>query len=272
MDALITLWSSTVLAAAGVRVKVEGGSTEWLNRTDLVGIIIYNHTSNLDPFLINTICSAHAPKYVGKKNLFMIPVLGWLFAMCGMVPINRGDPEKARATMNERVSSIMKKWGRNVAISPEGTRSADGHLRLPFKKGVYHLQDQTKVPLKPVVIKGAYELWPRGQIFTACGEVTVTFLPPQMQVESDMNATRIKTQQDYVEILAKQAAEKHASPLSLMGAVSCISQLLLCSAFYAAVTWLFYAVMQSLSLGAFYNSLLLLATTATASLYIHKFA
>jgi len=272
MDALTSLWSSTVLAAAGVKANVEGGSTEWLDRTDLVGIVIYNHTSNLDPFIVNSICHAHAPKYVGKKDLFMIPVLGWLFAMCGMVPINRGDPEKARATMNERVSGIMKMWGRNVAISPEGTRSKDGHLSLPFKKGVYHLQDLTKVPLKPVVIKGAYELWPRGRLFTAPGEVTVSFLPPQWQVDSDKNVTRLKTQKDYADAIAKHAEEKHASPLSFSGFVGCVCQLLVSSAFYAVVTWLFSAVFKAVSLGALYNSIVLAVITVFVSFYIHKYA
>merc|ERR1712066_16015 len=104
--------------------------------------------------------------------LFMLPVLGWLFVLLGMVPLNRGNREKAVQTMNEAVANIMKKWSRSVAISPEGTRTTDGHLRLPFKKGVFHLQEKTKVPLLPIVVQGAYELWPSGRPFAAPGVVT----------------------------------------------------------------------------------------------------
>jgi hypothetical protein len=54
-----------------------------------------------------------------------------------------------------------------------GTRTTDGNLILPFKKGVFHMQSQAKVPLLPVVIRGAYELQPPGGMLVRSGRVYV---------------------------------------------------------------------------------------------------
>jgi 1-acyl-sn-glycerol-3-phosphate acyltransferase len=228
-DIVLEMWAKAVLAAAGVVAKVDGGSGASF-KANILGVIVYNHTSNLDPFLVNAACRLGL-KYIGKKTLFMIPVIGWLFSFMGSVPINRGDPEKARATMNETVARIMKRWGRCVAIAPEGTRSTDGHLRLPFKKGVFHLQQQTKAPLLPIVLHGAGELWPPGRTFTSTGVVTMSFLPPVHPEEpsKDWNshdATRVKLQRDYAEYLANKP-DLGALPLSWMDAALCICRVVI---------------------------------------------
>jgi hypothetical protein len=58
-------------------------------------------------------------------------------------------------------------------IVDAGTRTTDGNLVLPFKKGVFHMQSQAKVPLLPVVIRGAYELQPPGGVLVRSGRVYV---------------------------------------------------------------------------------------------------
>lgn len=42
---------------------------------------------------------------------------------------------------------------------------------LPFKKGPFHLQEETGVPITPALFFGAFELWPRDRIFSATGKV-----------------------------------------------------------------------------------------------------
>jgi len=176
MDICITLWTQAVLAAAGVRVRLEGGSVKDVWGSSAHGLIVYNHGSNLDPFIVSSSCHSHSPKYVGKKVLFKFPFFGWMTLAVGMIPIDRGDREKAVRVMNETLSGIMARC-RSVAVAPEGTRPTDGHLRLPFKKGTFHTQEQTGAALLPIAIHGAYELWPPGQLFATTGEVTVRALP-----------------------------------------------------------------------------------------------
>jgi 1-acyl-sn-glycerol-3-phosphate acyltransferase len=264
MDILVEHWAKGVLAAAGVKVRIES-SSNWVSQSDVVGIIVYNHASNLDPFIINAtvLCG---PKYIGKKVLFTIPVLGWLFILLGMVPINRGDREKAVNTMNEAVANIMKKWQRTVAISPEGTRTTDGHLRLPFKKGVFHLQEKTKVPLLPVAIRGTHELWPPGRIFTSPGEVVVNFLPAQYPVDgaNSRDATRLALQRSYSEVAAK-TPELGAGQLSMKQILACACRV--------SITLLSYWVItrQLPSLGAARWGTLFISLTIAVAFYVEKF-
>ncbi len=65
-----------------------------------------------------------------------------------------------------------------MVIAPEGTRSWDGHLSIPMKKGTFHIQRATRAAITPVVIHGAYELWPRGTAFPRTGEITLRRLTP----------------------------------------------------------------------------------------------
>jgi len=67
--------------------------------------------------------------------------------------------------------------GPPLLIAPEGTRSHTNRLK-PFKKGAFHIALQTRVPIVPVVIRNATELWPRGSNFVRPGTVDVEVLPP----------------------------------------------------------------------------------------------
>ena len=48
----------------------------------------------------------------------------------------------------------------------------------PFKKGVFHIALQTGVPIVPIVVKNASELWPRGQNFVRPGTLHIEILKP----------------------------------------------------------------------------------------------
>eukprot|EP00930_Biecheleria_cincta_P096905 TRINITY_DN88677_c0_g1_i1.p1 TRINITY_DN88677_c0_g1~~TRINITY_DN88677_c0_g1_i1.p1 ORF type:complete len:396 (+),score=51.32 TRINITY_DN88677_c0_g1_i1:81-1268(+) len=267
-------WALSVMAAAGINVKISGATADWVDKTDLVGIIVYNHTSNLDPFLINSVCGGLIPKYIGKKVLFHLPILGWLFACFG-IPLNRGDREKAVKTMNEAVANSMLKSQTSVCISPEGTRTTDGHLRLPFKKGVFHVQEQTKVPLLPIVIQGAYELWPPGQVFTSPGEVTVSFLPAQFQKEeekgcSSRDATRVALQQSYADALSKLPVDKESSPLSWLAVGVDVGYLIVVAVVFRVVIRFLGMLTGALGLGTAGVSSLFLFTSLAMSFYVEK--
>lgn len=262
LDILVMLFFRAVLATMGVKVTVEGSSWRDLWGDRPCGVIVYNHTSNLDPFILNFICQGIGPKFVGKKVVFKLPIFGWLCLAMGMVPINRGDHAKAIKTMNETVSRIMQRWGRCVAIAPEGTRTTDGNLVLPFKKGAFHLQEQTGAPMLPVVIFGAFELWPPSQLFPTPGEVRVSFLPSvsSRPGHEGREETRVALQRSMAELAARRASWG-ARPLS------CLAWLQNVLIFGATVVFLYYglrlyaAVTAALGLSLFGVLTILAATT-----------
>ena len=64
----------------------------------------------------------------------------------------------------EKTAQFLDK-GFNVIIFPEGELSPTGEL-LPFKGGVGFLATTMRVPVVPVYISGAFEIWKRGENFT----------------------------------------------------------------------------------------------------------
>mmetsp|Transcript_1860 Transcript_1860/g.5625 ORF Transcript_1860/g.5625 Transcript_1860/m.5625 type:complete len:396 (-) Transcript_1860:177-1364(-) len=272
MDLAATLWARAVLSAAFVKVKIDGKTTQEQWGSEPCGVVVYNHGSNLDPFIVSGACRMLAPKYLGKKTLFKFPFFGWMSLALGMVPINRGDREKAVRTMNETVGSIMRKWRRSVAVSPEGTRTTDGHLTLPFKKGTFHLQEQTKAPLLPVVIHGAFELWPPGQVFAAAGEVTVRVLPVQANegATGTREASRFALQRSFAKTVAHHP-ELGSEPLSPSSLMECIV-FLLGTAVVFRQFWLLYAGLTAAAgLGGTGIFGLFIAFTVVIAVVVDKF-
>jgi 1-acyl-sn-glycerol-3-phosphate acyltransferase len=112
-------------------------------------VAVSNHESYADIFLIS-----HLPwemKWLAKKTIFKIPVMGWIMRMAGDVPLVRGDRQSALGAIARCQDRLTKRV--SVMIFPEGTRSTDGEL-LPFKDGAFHLAVQAQVPLLPIALSG----------------------------------------------------------------------------------------------------------------------
>ena len=87
----------------------------------------------------------------------------------------RSNLEKAKESL-QYVQETLKE-GECISIAPEGTRSKTGQL-LEFKKGAFHMWEHLQVPIVPMVIFGAYELFPPGSQICVPGNVVVQFLKP----------------------------------------------------------------------------------------------
>jgi len=166
-----TTFSDIGLDLAGVKLEVKNEKYLWEQRP---AIFVVNHQSILDGFIL--------PKLVqrdyfmmGKKEARDMPILGKAMEEAGFILFDRGDREVALAACDEAADRIRE--GQSLCIAPEGTRSYSRRLE-PFKKGAFHIALQTGVPIVPVVVKNATELWPRGQNFVRPGTVQVEILKP----------------------------------------------------------------------------------------------
>ena len=135
---------------------------------------MFTHASNLDPFVVAS--GPLAFKWIGKKSLFRIPVIGWLLTGLQHISIDRSHREKAIESLR-RAAEIVVRERRCIAVSPEGTRSRTGRL-ADFKKGAFHTAMQVGVPITPLLVEGAYDLWPSGALFALPGTVHVYVLQP----------------------------------------------------------------------------------------------
>ncbi len=148
------LWAIVHLRACRIKVLFEGVE----NISQPPYILMCNHQSVLDIFALLS-SPRLSFKWVAKKELFVVPFLGWALKIGRNISLDRGNPRKALKAMNE--AALRLKDGMNIIIFPEGTWSKDGNL-LPFKKGGFSLALRTGTPIVPIGIKGTGELQPEG--------------------------------------------------------------------------------------------------------------
>ena len=113
-------------------------------------------------------------KWLSKKAIFSIPLLGWQMRAAGDVPIVRGDRESARRAMDEMRRRLAS--GVSVILFPEGTRSPDGSLG-EFRDGAFRLAIEAGVPVVPLAIVGAAESLPK-RSFVFAHPATLFVLDP----------------------------------------------------------------------------------------------
>jgi len=151
------LWGPFLLWAARARLSVEG-----LENVDPSRPTIYacNHQSALD-IPVAFVALRVNFRFVAKKSLGNVPVLGWYLRAGKHLLVERGSWVSALTTLEKAAEQIRQ--GTSILIFPEGTRSADGRL-LPFKKGPFALALKAGVAICPVTIEGTVRVMPKNSL------------------------------------------------------------------------------------------------------------
>ncbi len=120
-------------------------------------IIAGNHLSNADPPAIGSFAGlVRDSRFVAKKELFSVPLLGWFFRRSGYIPVDRTRTIGDFGALKEVVHALEK--GESVVMFPEGTRSRTGKPQKP-KSGIGFLVYKTGAPVLPVKVEGTFG-WP----------------------------------------------------------------------------------------------------------------
>jgi 1-acyl-sn-glycerol-3-phosphate acyltransferase len=170
-------------------------------------VFVANHQSNADPFLVAMV--PWEMKWLSKKSIFDIPLLGWMMRVAGDVEVDRGNKESARKAMVEMRERLDRKL--SVLIFPQGTRSPDGTVGS-FRDGAFRLAIEAGVDVVPLAVAGTAESLPKGSIAFRHSSASVTVLPPVstkgMTVEDAPRlAERVRS-----EIAAAIGGSLHPSP------------------------------------------------------------
>jgi 1-acyl-sn-glycerol-3-phosphate acyltransferase len=171
-DTLLRFWGRGMLFIAGVKLDTRGMESL---REQGCRVLIINHTSTLDLFIV----SALAPKgaiHITKKEFFFVPLIGQAAWLLRVHFIDRSNNKRAIHSL-EKAAIRMKEEQGTVFIAPEGTRSKDGSLQ-PFKLGAFHLAMSSGASIYPVFIENAYELWPRSSWYSHGGTLRLRLLDP----------------------------------------------------------------------------------------------
>jgi len=135
------------------RVKISGKQNIPYGKPYVVAI---NHVSIYDPPL----AAAFWPEQleiIGASDVFEKPGQGQLLKAYGVIPVHRGDYDRALFT---RIIRVIKA-GYPLLIAPEGGRSHVTAMRRAMP-GIAYIVEQTGVPVMPVALIGTTEdFWQR---------------------------------------------------------------------------------------------------------------
>lgn len=164
-------WAQYTLSCADTSVEVIGRE----NIPDGHVIYMANHSSFFDVFAVLGYLDVQF-RWIVKKELFKIPLLGINMKRSGHISVDRGNHEKAWKSIELAAEKIRS--GTSIFIFPEGTRSDDGALRYPFKKGGFHLAILSGAPIVPIAIIGAREILPKDGMIVKPGNIKLVIAKP----------------------------------------------------------------------------------------------
>jgi 1-acyl-sn-glycerol-3-phosphate acyltransferase len=116
-------------------------------------VLVANHQSMVD--IVAAMALFHPYKFVSKRSLFRVPLLGWMMTLIRHVPLDRGRPHSTREMLEGCRSWLHR--GSAVFFFPESTYAPKGRM-LPFRPGAFLLAIEEQVPVVPVLIEGTREL------------------------------------------------------------------------------------------------------------------
>lgn len=137
-------------------------------------VMILNHNSMADIITIYNLPLVF--KWVSKKEVYRIPIVGRLLYAHGDIVINRASAKEAMQLVHERGKEWLAK-GASVAIFPEGTRSKDGEIHN-FKAGAFLLAKDAGAPILPIVLNNTNKMVRKGWMMNWRNHITIKILPP----------------------------------------------------------------------------------------------
>jgi 1-acyl-sn-glycerol-3-phosphate acyltransferase len=143
-------------------------------------IVANNHLSYFDVlnFAHFLFSNGRAPRFLGKVEVFKVPIIGRILLAAGQVPVERETPNAGKAVDHAK---RLLEAGHLLGVYPEGTLSRDlGHWPMVAKTGLARLALTTNTPVIPVAQWGSQimmptyskklKLFPRTQITMVAGK------------------------------------------------------------------------------------------------------
>lgn len=140
-------WSHALLRLCQVDLRVVQASQAVVEPEWQRALIVANHLSWLDIFVINAMQPC---RFVAKSEIRDWPLLGWLCEQAGTIFIARGHLRDVRRIYQGLVESLQA--GERVAFFPEGTTSSQGNLG-PFHANLFEAAIEAQVPVQPYALR-----------------------------------------------------------------------------------------------------------------------
>lgn len=186
------IWARAFCILTMVRVTVKG--RENIDRNTSY-VFVANHQSAYDIFAIYGYLN-HNFKWMMKKSLEKIPLVGYSCKKAGHIMVDRSTPQAIRRTME--IAERRLKDGMSLVVFPEGSRTFTGKVGR-FKRGAFMLASEFRLPIVPVTIDGAYEVLSRNGKMPKWGHITLTIHQPVVAQDTEYSQSIIDSIHDTIE-------------------------------------------------------------------------
>lgn len=137
----------------GYKVPAAGGA-----------LVVSNHLSNYDTLAIGEYLIYHGrwPRYMGKEEIWKVPVVRWFATQCRQIPVKRNTPSAKEALVH---AAEALRAGDVVAMYPEGTITHDPDgWPMTGRRGAVRLALENRVPMVPVAVWGSDQVLGRRKL------------------------------------------------------------------------------------------------------------
>lgn len=136
-------------------IRAEATGVEHLDRPGPL-ILAPVHRSNLDSVVLPSFSSRRI-RALAKDSLFRVPVLAWVVAALGAIPVRRGEADRDALV----AAKELLEAGEAMIVFPEGGRHSGSEVAELFT-GTAWLSAKTGAPVVPIGIAGSEEALPSG--------------------------------------------------------------------------------------------------------------
>ncbi len=120
-------------------------------------IVLANHSSYLDIFLMYSLMPKHRFLFLGKGELLKYPIIGAYFRQMN-IPVFRNNRIKAAKSLIRAEEEVAKGW--SIMIFPEGGIPDEHHPKMiRFKQGAFQLAKKLQIPIVPITFTNNYKLF-----------------------------------------------------------------------------------------------------------------
>lgn len=120
-------------------------------------LILANHTSFFDIFLMYSLLPKHRFLFLGKSEILSYPLIKTFFKRLN-IPVYRTDRLKAAKSIIEAQHAIQEGW--SIVLFPEGGYQDENLPQLmAFKAGAFKLAKREKVPIVALTFLDNYHIF-----------------------------------------------------------------------------------------------------------------
>ena len=179
-------------------------------------ILVGNHRSYFDPAVMSMVVakSGRTVRFLGKKELFDVPIFGSIAKALGGIRVDRGSGSDE--PLEAAVAALA--GGEMVAIMPQGTIPRGPAFFEPELKGRWgaaRLAQLSGAPVIPVGLWGTEKVWPRSarlpNVLNVVDppHVTATVGPPVSLPHKSVAADTKRIMRAIVDLLPPEAHVRH---------------------------------------------------------------